>query len=154
MMPLESWQTRVLEEKDDLDERVEKLGAFTNQPQYFQLPPEQRALLLAQLDAMRHYSNLLAQRIRLFPAQDYPKYSPEWVRRLAKQKKAGFLINHDCSLCGVPVGYVISGDQVFYRSGCDCSWAPDYPSSWGEISSWLQAQKDDSIRDRLVEGFR
>lgn len=58
-------------------------------------------------------------------------------------QKAGltFVENHDCSLCGEPVGYVIRGGEIFYRSGCGCSWAPDRLSSWQEAADSINMQE-------------
>jgi hypothetical protein len=78
------------------------------------------------------------------------KYSAEWVRQQAQEKGASWLVNHDCSLCGTDVGYIINGEQVSFRSGCGCSWSPDRPSSFEEIAEWLQMQKSDEIRDRIM----
>ena len=82
------------------------------------------------------------------------KYSAEWVKEQAHAKGAGWLTNHDCSLCGIDVGYIIHGEHVAYRSGCGCSWSNDRPSSFGEIADWLAMQSSDEIRDKIMEGLR
>lgn len=78
------------------------------------------------------------------------KYSAKWVKQQAQEKGASWLVNHDCSICGVDVGYIINGDYVAFRSGCGCSWAPDRESSFEEISEWLQMQRSDEIRDGIM----
>jgi len=82
------------------------------------------------------------------------KYSAEWVRQQAIANGATWLPNHDCACCGVYVGYVISGEQVFYRSACGCGWSPQQPSSFREIAEWLAMQSADEIRDRIMERLR
>lgn len=78
------------------------------------------------------------------------KYSAEWVKQQAQEKGASWLVNHDCSLCGVDVGYVINDDDVSYRSGCGCSWSPDRQSSFQDIADWLAMQSSDDIRDKIM----
>lgn len=78
------------------------------------------------------------------------KYSADWIRQQAQEKDASWLVNHDCSLCGTDVGYIINGDAVYYRSGCGCSWSPDRPSSFQDIAAWLAMQSSDEIRDRIM----
>lgn len=65
----------------------------------------------------------------------------EQVREAVQKAGLTWVTNHDCSLCGVDVGYVINGDQVFYRSGCGCSWSPDRPISWDEVAEFINMQK-------------
>lgn len=43
---------------------------------------------------------------------------------------------HDCSICGYACGYIISGGQVTYDSGCDCvPYANIQPRSWADLAS-------------------
>ncbi len=78
------------------------------------------------------------------------KYSADWIRQQATEKKASWLPNHACGLCGVDVGYLIYDQDVFYRSGCGCSWSSDRPSDFGEIANWLAMQSSDDIRDKIM----
>lgn len=48
----------------------------------------------------------------------------------------------------------MQGEAVFFNSGCDCSWSPPRPSSFGEIAAWFEMQRSDEIRSKLMEGFR
>ena len=82
------------------------------------------------------------------------KYTADWVEEQARLKNASWLHNHDCCLCGVPVGYVIYGSDVLYRSSCDCSWSHDRPSSFQEIADWLAMKRGDEVRDQIMEGMR
>jgi hypothetical protein len=76
------------------------------------------------------------------------KYSAEWFKSQLTDQR--FLPHHDCALCGVWVGYVVNGDEVWFRSSCGCSWAPERPSSFHEIAEWLAMQSSDEIRDGMV----
>ena len=76
------------------------------------------------------------------------KYSAAWVKEQLADKT--WLPHHDCSLCGVWVGYPIHGDEVSFRSGCGCSWSPSRPSSYGEIAEWLAMQRSDEMRDKIM----
>ncbi len=61
-----AYQTRVILEKQDLDERMAKLVAFFDTPAYSELPTEDRLLLIAQHTHMRAYSDTLGTRIARF----------------------------------------------------------------------------------------
>lgn len=58
------WQQRIINEKKELDERIEKLKLFiaTNE-KFKELQPRKRALLVEQLEVMRTYSDILAARL-------------------------------------------------------------------------------------------
>lgn len=95
-------------------------------------------------------------------ANPVDKYSANWVREQVAAKQATYLENHDCSLCGVLVGYNFLppataqalGTEVTYQSACGCSWSPDRPSSYEDIADWLAMQSSDAIRDKIMEGLR
>jgi hypothetical protein len=66
-MPLEPHQSRVVSEKEDLDDKLEKLEAFIENSHVFpQLPIEEKDLLISQAEAMKEYSSILATRIERF----------------------------------------------------------------------------------------
>lgn len=63
---MEAWQSRVIEEKKDLDAKIDSLELFLGM---MNRPPMSLAaigLLMQQRDAMRLYSEILGQRIDLF----------------------------------------------------------------------------------------
>jgi hypothetical protein len=61
-------QQRVVDEKKELDEKLDKLKAFIDtNPVFKTLPEDERSRLNRQFDAMAEYSNILAQRIMAFP---------------------------------------------------------------------------------------
>jgi len=78
------------------------------------------------------------------------KYTAEWIKALADAKKATWLPNHDCGLCGVAVGYVLDSVGVYYKSACDCGFSPLRPSSYADIAHWLSYQESDEVRDVLL----
>jgi len=59
-------EERVITEKAELDQKIEKLGAFQNTDAFNALPEEQRKLLTMQCNTMRNYSWILGKRIELF----------------------------------------------------------------------------------------
>jgi hypothetical protein len=99
---------------------------------------------------------------RALSANTVAKYSADWIREAVKAKGATYLENHDCSLCGVSVGYnflpqdavAALGCEVTFRSACGCSWSPDRPASYEDIADWLAMQSKDEIRDRIMEGLK
>jgi hypothetical protein len=59
-------QQRVIAEKVELDNRIEKLGNFSNTPLYQSLDELEQNRLSDQCDAMQLYSEVLADRIAAF----------------------------------------------------------------------------------------
>lgn len=59
-------QLRVVEEKKDLDEKLNKLTEFKGTKTFDELPAEERVLLMKQSHVMTAYSLVLGQRIKLF----------------------------------------------------------------------------------------
>ena len=65
-MTLEPHELRVIAERNQLDERREKLKAFMASPASKGLDPFERARLVRQSMAMKAYSDVLAERIDAF----------------------------------------------------------------------------------------
>jgi len=65
-MTIAPHQQRVIDEKRDLDERLEKLTAFYSTPIFHGLAESEQSRLLRQGVAMRTYSEILAERIAAF----------------------------------------------------------------------------------------
>ena len=60
-------QQRVVDEKVEVDEKLDKLSAFIeSSPIFVGLPHEERVLLIRQEQAMLEYSNILGERIAAF----------------------------------------------------------------------------------------
>jgi crAss001_48 related protein len=60
---MEAFQERVVTEKKELDEKIEKLYAFIHGTVYPSLPDDERARLMRQYCHMKDYSNVLLDRI-------------------------------------------------------------------------------------------
>ena len=56
--------------------------------------------------------------------------------------KAGltWIQHHDCIGCGQDVGYVVRDGDLYFSSGCGCSWSPDRPCSWDEAAEHINRQ--------------
>ncbi len=65
-MTLQPWQERVVEEKEQLAERLEKLNAFLVTEKCLALPFEERTLLARQALVMAQYLDILLDRIEVF----------------------------------------------------------------------------------------
>jgi len=65
---MEEYQERVVAEKSELDEKLEKLKAFLSTVKFTTLPVLERNLLVRQAREMSDYSETLRRRIELFPA--------------------------------------------------------------------------------------
>ncbi|WP_204249977.1 crAss001_48 related protein [Rhodoferax koreense] len=63
---LAAHQQRVIDEKKDLDEKLQKLSAFYSTPIFHGLPESEQTRLLRQGVAMRAYSQVLGERIGEF----------------------------------------------------------------------------------------
>ena len=59
-------QERVVNEKTQLDERLEKLKAFSLTPVFDNLPSDEKSRLTEQEGYMRSYSDVLGRRIAAF----------------------------------------------------------------------------------------
>jgi len=67
MGELQPWQQRLLEEKQQLDDNIEKLAAFlADMDAVKEASMEQISLMNQQLGAQRYLSELLGKRIALF----------------------------------------------------------------------------------------
>ena len=60
------YQLRVIEEKEQLDEKLAKLILFFNNPIYLGLDDAEKGRLKRQVDAMGNYSVVLGERIAVF----------------------------------------------------------------------------------------
>lgn len=64
----------------------------------------------------------------------------------AKKKNIKFVVNHECAICGHPVGWRIYDDVVTYDSGCDCScMSNERRSSWEEIADFYNMQTSERV---------
>lgn len=67
-MNYQPYQQRVVEEKESLDENLAKLCFFIDtNPTFKTLRQEEQELLVEQSDVMLHLSEILRERILLFP---------------------------------------------------------------------------------------
>lgn len=67
-MELQPHQQRVVDERHELNERLNKLLAFTSTVAFAKLPQAERELMTEQAHYMQAYSNVLAQRLHLWGA--------------------------------------------------------------------------------------
>lgn len=66
---MQAHQQRVVDEKRELNEKLDKLKAFIETSSIFKsLTADERGRLGKQFDAMAEYSSILSQRISAFPA--------------------------------------------------------------------------------------
>ena len=63
---MEDYQRRVVDEKNELDEKLKALRDFMHGDIYASLDAIDQGLLMVQLVAMDNYSDVLARRIELF----------------------------------------------------------------------------------------
>ena len=63
---MQDFQQRVVEEKRELDEKLQKLEPFTITETYKALPKDEQARLVRQCYAMKDYSDVLGERIAAF----------------------------------------------------------------------------------------
>lgn len=63
LINLKPYQQRVVDEREALEEKLEKLTAFLNSPTVADLPRDEHERLSEQARHMRDYSRVLAQRI-------------------------------------------------------------------------------------------
>lgn len=61
------YQILVINEKKDLDEKLAKLTAFIDGPDFAQVPEAERRRMISQSGIMQQYSEILGARIAGFP---------------------------------------------------------------------------------------
>lgn len=65
-MSLEPYQIRVIQEKQELDQKLEKLTTYLESRHFAELPFDDKWLLREQRDVMKAYSRILGSRIQKF----------------------------------------------------------------------------------------
>ena len=60
---METFKERLIQEKAELDEKIDKLSAFINGDNFVKIEAVQQSLLSVQLRAMQTYSLILVERI-------------------------------------------------------------------------------------------
>lgn len=57
-------------------------------------------------------------------------------------EKAGItrIDHHDCGCCGQMVFYFVRDGQLYFNSGCGCSWSPAAPRTWDSAADWINMQ--------------
>ncbi len=63
---MEPWQERVVVEREELEEKIQKLEAFIRSPGYASVLHDERYRLHQQMFYMGEYSRILADRIAVF----------------------------------------------------------------------------------------
>ena len=63
---MQEFQQRVIDEKAELDGKIEKLGVFLSSEVFDKLPRTHKELLVIQWFTMTQYSDILSKRIALF----------------------------------------------------------------------------------------
>lgn len=61
--------------------------------------------------------------------------------------------HHGCSICGQMTFYFRDGEQLFFNSGCGCSWSEPKPRSWDSAADWINMQSNGEVRRKLKERF-
>lgn len=64
--PLQPHQERAVQEKADLDGKIDKLTEFVEGPVHSTLPEDEKSRLATQLHHMKEYATALGQRIAAF----------------------------------------------------------------------------------------
>lgn len=73
---MEPYQERVIEEKRELDDKIEKLKTFMNDEVFDELPQKEKENMSIQLSAMFTYSSALKSRIEAFEEADQTTQKP------------------------------------------------------------------------------
>jgi hypothetical protein len=82
------------------------------------------------------------------------KITGEQVKAGVMKLGVSYIPHHDCSICGVEVGYVILGGDLFFDSGCGCLRGNNIrPASWDEPADWINMQFSPDVRKMLMDRF-
>lgn len=63
---MESFQDRVVYEKQELDDKITRLNTFTMSGMFFKLSADEKERMLRQLKIMKQYTEVLQERIEHF----------------------------------------------------------------------------------------
>ena len=61
--------------------------------------------------------------------------------------------HHDCGFCGFMTHYFVAEGNLYFNSGCNCSWGGSRPASWGEAASWINMQSNEAVKQKLMAAF-
>jgi len=61
---MSTFKERLIDEKAQLAEKIEKLESFTKSQNFYKIDPVQVSLLTAQLPAMKTYCSILEERLK------------------------------------------------------------------------------------------
>lgn len=65
--------------------------------------------------------------------------------------------NHECCICGVPVGYLVHTrtGNLWWDGSCDCCSASAgvEPSSWDAAAAWVNMQTNETLANRIAARF-
>lgn len=84
---MEDYIVRMIEERDQLNERLRKLFIFRTSEKFYTLTRKQKFLLNEQFDAMRRYEDVLTRRIEneQTESKDYPSINDPHIACCTKE---------------------------------------------------------------------
>lgn len=84
---MEDYIVRMIEERDQLNERLRKLFIFRTSEKFYTLTRKQKFLLNEQFDAMRRYEDVLTRRIEneQTETKDYPSVDTPHIAYCTKE---------------------------------------------------------------------
>ncbi len=70
-------------------------------------------------------------------------------------EKAGIIRidHHQCGLCGGMVYYSVDCGNLYFNSGCDCSWSPPQQREWSAAANWINMQTSSAHRNKIAASF-
>ena len=81
----------------------------------------------------------------------------EELKKQASEKNITFYPVHECSICGYMCGYIISGEDVKYDSGCGCgciNYSNIKKRNWEELAETYnrnQPENNPNIKKEFLE---
>jgi hypothetical protein len=81
------------------------------------------------------------------------KVTGEQVRAAMIAANITHVDHHDCGGCGEMVSYSRHEDQLYFNSGCGCSWSPPQERSWDDAADWINMQGDPEWHLKIAARF-
>ena len=79
------------------------------------------------------------------------KLTGDEVKEILQKRNATFIPWHNCSICGVPIGYVMKGELVYYKPGCGCiDHGTLEPRTFDDIANGYNMQDNDEARTSIL----
>lgn len=111
-------------------------------------------MLIDESKAMQIYENInKSEPVELDEGVELQDVTGEQVRDAMIKANIDKVDHHKCGICKATVYFSRIGDQLYFNSGCICSYSPPEPRSWDDAAEWINMQSNKEWRLKLMQNF-